>query len=226
MSFSAFVFLAILMFSLGYIAQNVRQFNFWKFLILFFLIMVFFNSFGFSKEHLITMFVAFFMGYLLPHASVLRGIGEHLSDFINAIRYKDAWEDIKRKEAEVEELREKYKQARAEANREKQEQARRNRQQQSQNFRQKQKEQKHKSENNNSSNEKSQKSSSSYESPRDRYLKILGLELGKEYSFAEIKKAYRRQASKYHPDKHHGKPNYKEMEERFKKVQEAFERLV
>lgn len=213
------------MFSLGYIAQNVRQFNFWKFLILLILIMVFFNSFGFSKEHLITMFVAFFIGYLLPHASVLRGMGEHLSEFINAIRYKDAWEDIKRKEAEVEELRKKYEQARAEANREKQEQARRNRQEQSQNYRQKQSEQKQKNENTNSSRRTNQKSSSSYESPRDRYLKILGLEPSKEYSFTEIKKAYRRQASKYHPDKHHGKSSYKEMEERFKKVQEAFERL-
>lgn len=217
------------MFSFGYIAQNTRQFDFWKFLLVVIIVLSFLFQFGLTQEHLLTMAIAFFIGYLLPHASVLRGVSDHFSEFINAIRYKDAWEDIKRKEAEVEELRKQYERARAEANSQKQEHARRNRQQQSQNYRQKQKEKKqsnHSNKSKQSSSRTNQKSSSSYESPRDRYLKILDLEPGKEYSFAEIKKAYRRQASKYHPDKHHGKPNYKEMEERFKKVQEAFERIV
>ncbi len=171
------------------------------------------------------MFVSFFVGYLLPYVSVLRGIGEHLSEFINNIRYRDAYEDIKRKEEEVEELRKKYEQAHSKANNKKTEQARKERKEQSNNFREKQKKNSQ-SQKQQSSNQSKQKASSSYQSPKAKYLKILGLDPNREYSFQEIKKAYRKQASKYHPDKHHGKPNYREMEEKFKEVNEAFEVLT
>jgi len=224
MDFSGLVFLSVLMFSFGYIAQNIRQFNFWKFLLVSILVIIFFNSFGLTKEHLLTMLVAFFVGYLLPHASILRSVGEHLSEFVNNIRYRDAYEDIKRKEEEVEELRKQYEKARAETNNKKTEQARRDRQEQSNNFRQNQKKD-NQEQKQDSSNQSKQKTSSTYESPKAKYLKILGLDPNREYSFQEIKKAYRKQASKYHPDKHHGKPNYREMEERFKEVQDAFEKI-
>ncbi len=55
--------------------------------------------------------------------------------------------------------------------------------------------------------------------PRD-YYEILGIERGA--SAAEIKKAYRKLALKYHPDKHKGE---KEVEEKFKEINEAYEVL-
>lgn len=52
------------------------------------------------------------------------------------------------------------------------------------------------------------------------YYKILGV--GKDASKDEIKKAYRKLAQKYHPDKN---PNNKEAEDRFKEIGEAYEVL-
>jgi len=52
------------------------------------------------------------------------------------------------------------------------------------------------------------------------YYKILGV--SKDASTEEIKKAYRKLAQKYHPDKN---PNNKEAEERFKEIAEAYEVL-
>ena len=51
----------------------------------------------------------------------------------------------------------------------------------------------------------------------DNYYKILGLE--KNASDADIKKAYRKLAVKYHPDKN---PNNNEAEEKFKEINEAY----
>src|SRR5210317_204763 len=52
------------------------------------------------------------------------------------------------------------------------------------------------------------------------YYKILGV--GKKASAAEIKKAYRKLARKYHPDIN---PNDKEAEKKFKEINEANEVL-
>lgn len=52
------------------------------------------------------------------------------------------------------------------------------------------------------------------------YYKILGVK--KEASQKEIKKAYRKLAIKYHPDKNQGN---KEFEEKFKEINEANEVL-
>jgi DnaJ like chaperone protein len=53
------------------------------------------------------------------------------------------------------------------------------------------------------------------------------LEVGPEASDEEIKKAYRRMAMKYHPDKvaQLGEEVQKAATEKFKKVQEAYERI-
>lgn len=52
------------------------------------------------------------------------------------------------------------------------------------------------------------------------YYEILGV--SKDSSFEEIKAAYRKLAVQYHPDKHHGN---KEYEEKFKKINEAYDTL-
>ena len=55
---------------------------------------------------------------------------------------------------------------------------------------------------------------------KEDYYDILGV--GKSASESEIKKAYRKQAIKYHPDKN---PGDKSAEEKFKKAAEAYEVL-
>jgi len=63
-----------------------------------------------------------------------------------------------------------------------------------------------------------------YNTPDSAY-KIL--ELDPNATRSEIKKAYRKMAKKYHPDKvsHLGKEHQKGAEEKFRKVQEAYEQL-
>ena len=60
---------------------------------------------------------------------------------------------------------------------------------------------------------------------RDNAYKIL--EIDKSATVDEIKKAYRKMAKKYHPDKviHLGKEHQKGAEEKFRQVQEAYEQL-
>ena len=59
----------------------------------------------------------------------------------------------------------------------------------------------------------------------DNAYKILEIE--KTASVDEIKKAYRKMAKKYHPDRviHLGEEHQKGAEEKFKQVQEAYEEL-
>lgn len=235
MDFSVFIFLSVLMVAIGYIASNSRDFNFWHIALLGLILIPLFDQFGFSKPHLVTMVVAFIVGYLLPYAHVLEGLSDAISNAINAIRYKDIYEDIKRKEAEVEELRRQYEQAKREADREKQEQERKRREQESQNYRESQQKQKKQKasghqksgEEHKQDNTQSRQQSSGGESKKHRYLRILGLDPSGSYSYQDIKKAYRRQASKYHPDKHHDKSEsvWKEMNERFKEIKDAYEWL-
>ena len=62
-------------------------------------------------------------------------------------------------------------------------------------------------------------------SSRDNAYKIL--EIDKTATDDEVKKAYRRMAKKYHPDKvvHLGKEHQKGAEEKFRQVQEAYEEI-
>jgi len=62
-------------------------------------------------------------------------------------------------------------------------------------------------------------------SSRGNAYKIL--EIDKTATASEIKKAYRKMAKKYHPDKvmHLGKEHQKGAEEKFRQVQEAYEQL-
>ncbi len=63
---------------------------------------------------------------------------------------------------------------------------------------------------------------------RSGYLATLGLAPDGEYTQAEIKKAYRRQANKYHPDRHMGKSEaeIKAMNEKFAEIKRGYEWLT
>ncbi len=230
MDLSSFIFLSVVMVSFGYIAGNAKSFNFWKFLLLGLILFPFITQFDYGKAHLFTMIGSFLVGYLLPYGHMLEGLGESISDTINAVRYKDAYEDIKRKEEEVEELRRRYEEAQRQSKQESpgREQARRR--EQSRQYRRGQQGQTRGSSKQESSQRGSDghKQGSSSDTRRNRYLNILGLEPGKSYSYADIKKAYRHQASKFHPDKHHGKDRsvWNEMNEKFKEVGEAYKWLA
>lgn len=232
MDFSVFIFLSVLMVAIGYIASNSRDFNFWHIALLGLILIPLFDQFGFSKPHQATITVAFIIGYLLPYAHVLEGLSDAISNAINAIRYKDVYEDIKRKEAEVEELRRQYEEARREADREKQEQERKRREQQSQDYSQSQQKQKKQKasghqksgEEHKQDNTQSRQQSSGDESEKQKYLRILGLDPNGSYSNQEIKKAWRKQTSKYHPDRHYrkGEKAWNEMNERLKEINHAY----
>ena len=230
MDISAFIFLAVVMLAFGYIAGNARSFNFWKLALLGLVLLLFVTSFNFDKAHLLTMLGAFLVGYLLPFGHFLEGIGEALSDTINAIRYRDAYEDIRRKEAEVEELRRKYEGTRRRRSKEDREKARERRRQESENTRSQQQ---------NSDQETSSKGPGERErveevqqepsiSIKSQNLRTLGLEPEGHYEFQDIKKAFRRQAMKYHPERHVGKSAevIKEMTKRFQEVKQAYDWLA
>ena len=218
----AFIFISVVLIGFGYVAGNAKNFNIWKLLLLGLFLIPFISTFNLSKPHLLTMLGAFLLGYFLPYAHTLNFIGKGLSDFINAIRYRSAYEDIRRKEAEVEELRRQYEQARKSENKQKQNQEYERRKQQSQDYRKQQKQ----------SEQKSKSSSSSWQysssSTKSQYLEILGLDPNKSYSFKKIKRAYRKQSIKWHPDKHQtkGEEVVKEMNEKFKVINEAFKWLA
>lgn len=237
MDISGFIFISVFMMTFGYIVGNARNITFWKFLPLAIVLIPFVHDFNLSKTHLMVVAVSFVIGYLLPYAYLLEGFIDHLSDAINTLRYKDAYEDIKRKEEEVEQMRREYQRAKQDANREKQEYERARRQAESEQYRQEQakseKQQKDSTSSSNTgssggyerkSNQQSQQRSTT-PSSREIYCKILELDPDKSYTFKDIKKAYRQMAAKYHPDKHHDKGDdiVSEMTERFKEIKKAFE---
>lgn len=222
--------LAVPMVAFGYIASNTRQLDFWKMALIAFLAISFFNAFENSKLLLGTVGFSFLLGYALPYARGLEGFSDALSNLINSVRYRDAYEEIKRKEEEVENLRRMYERQRSQSNYE-QERARQERRRQSENFRQQNQKQ------SSSGNDKKSQSSGSSSSSKPKgstanptkrkHLQTLGLDPDKEYSFAEIKKAYRRMGSKWHPDKFATKADtvIDEAKERFQEIGGAFEWL-
>lgn len=228
MDLSLFIFLAVVMLAFGYIAGNARSFNFWKLLLLGAVLASFTAGFNLDKTHLATMLGAFLVGYLLPYGHLLEGVGDALSDAINAIRYRDAYEDIRRKEAEVDELRRRYEQDQRQANEEQRERARKKRREDARSYRGKRQTAPESQSSRNGPGAHTALPPPLPMSTKAKHLQTLGLDPAKDYSYEEIKRAYRRQASKYHPDKHqHRGPDVvRRMEERFKVVKEALEWLA
>jgi len=249
MDFSSMVFLGILAFSFGFMVGNARNFGFWKFVLMLIFVGAFANSNFISDTNLIFLVVTFLLGVFAPHLHLLSGISHILSNIINAFRYRDAYADIKRREEEVEELRRQYERQQSEQQshsyeQEKQRRADEAQRQRDERQRQKEQEQKTKNEDNHKNErtyqeppkQKQQRedtsSSSDYYSPekalKDDYCKLLGINPSSKLTKKILKQAYRKMASKFHPDKHHDKSAevQREMTRKFQEVDKAFKWLM
>lgn len=215
---------AVFLIAIGYAAGNARKLNFWHILLILFVIGFFVSEFDGDKPMIYTLLGSLLFGYLLPQAGALKGFGESISEFINNIRYRSAYEDIRRKEEEVEELRKRYEQERRDNQRnEEYEQAKQRRKQESENFRKRSQEKQ-----SSSNHESSSSEHPTANETRKKHLRTLKLDPERGYSEKEIKQAFRRQANKCHPDKFAGQSEevIKKAQREFCAVSEAFERLI
>lgn len=296
MTLSSVIFVGVMLFAFGFAVGNARKLDAGKIIVLMIVLAMIISQFAKNDSYTAVMMVGFVAGFLLPYLPDMGGIGERLSEIINQVRYRDAYEDIKRKEEEVEALREELQRERQRQNAEKtrerrerqraegetqREQAqqskkgsrneksrdRTGRQRASSNPRvekteeprkkrsdkqqsakgtgagqQQQRKRSQQNQNNQSSRDNQQRQSQSRTNGqnssqatakkptgiRARHLETLGLDPSGEHTYAEIKKAYRRMAVKYHPDKHQTKSQQviDEMTERFKAVQLAYQWLA
>lgn len=210
---STLIFLLVV-FSLGWLyGKLTRRVGFIKgFFALVFGVVVY--AFLASSSWLIVLI--FVAGVLVNHGPFMYGIllwAQSLGDIIYAMRYQQAFEDIRQKE---EELEEELRQRRAEAYRQREADSEEQKRWKAE-AQQSRASKKRQSRAGGSSGAKSaggdQKRSSQrqkQEAPkkpsppgnnlRIKYLSILGLKPGQDYSAAEIKKAYRRKAKETHPD--------------------------
>jgi flagellar biosynthesis GTPase FlhF len=236
MEISIFIFISVMALALGYAAANTQNFNFWKLLFFVLFLLPVILIFGMSKYHAIVVLISFLFGFILPYAYSLRFIGNSFSNFVNAVRYRDDYKNIKftkeelRQQAEeLEKLRRSFEEARQSYYRAEQE------------FKNRAKQEKENKSNNNKSKQKTyskqqSKQKSNYQQKtssnasggsREYYLKLLGLDPNKEPTLADIRKAYKRMQMKYHPDRH---PNAtqeerKELNRKLIEFKKAFEWL-
>ena len=191
---------------LGSFTRNIsigKVFIFFGLFLLFYPLFIFLMDTAFRSTPL-TLFI--WLGILSHHRDrifrLLTWAGD-IKDLIFALRYGRAFEEIRRKEEDLEERERRFK--------EKQEQYYRNSQEQSQTQgkrwqqgkKEKQEKQGKRNKQSSGSEQKQSsqaKASNSSESKKDICLKILGLDVNKNYTSDELKRAFRRQARKCHPD--------------------------
>lgn len=211
----AFLGLLLILFFVGRIfGKLTKNIRLWKILVLGYFALFLYAPVRDAGPILGGIFIA---GMLSNHIStffsVLRWAG-NLGDVLFAFRYRSAYEDIRRREQELEERERRLREAELRQAYQQQEQGQRARagwQQEAKGFRQKP-EDKTQSRSSGSRKsggsqrqEKKQRSKTSYTPPpqsdvRARHLETLGLKSGRDYSPDEIKKAYRRKVMKVHPD--------------------------
>ena len=225
-SYSTYVFIAVIMSGVGYMATHTRNFNIWKMGLIAFVAAPIVLNLKDSETAIWVAVISFFAGLMLPHAHVFDGFFRAVSELVNSIRYRDDHEhieskkeelrrreeELRRREEELERLRREYEEAmRGSHNSERSNNHGRA---------------KHKSGDGNTSGKRQHKqysserehsgrgagsdtSSSNRGRPnnpqRSKHLETLGLDPGKIYSSSEIGRRVKELAFKNHPDKHHGK---------------------
>lgn len=219
MSFSETIFICLFCFGGGYVLGHLtRNLRSWK---LFLLMIMGAYLYVMSHELSQVQIVAVLAGMVSHHAgrlfSALAWAGS-LGDMIFAFRYRSAFEDIKRRERELNEREDRLREEerrRAYADQERGERA--GWQKEAGGFRSKAKAEGKSDrkeaprgkapsgESGRRQHEQKERKTERHSPPpqngvRERHLQVLGLEAGREYTQAEIKKAYRKAAMKTHPD--------------------------
>jgi hypothetical protein len=206
--------LAILFFAgriFGKLTKNIRL---WKILVLGYFTLFVYAPVRDAGPILGGIFIA---GMLSNHVSTFFSVlswAGNLGDVLFAFRYRSAYEDIRRREQELEERERALREAELRQAYQQQEQGQRARagwQQEAKGFRQNPEDKTQgrssgsRQSGSSQKQEKKQRSKTSYTPPqqqdvRAKHLETLGLKPGRDYSIDEIKKAYRRKVMKVHPD--------------------------
>lgn len=210
----AFLGLLVILFFVGRIfGKLTKNIRLWKILVLGYFALFLYAPVRDAGPILGGIFIA---GMLSNHVSTFFAVlswAGNLRDVLFAFRYRSAYEDIKRREQELEERERRLREAelRQAYQQEQGQRARAGWQQEAKGFRQKPED---KTQSRSSGSRQSgssqgqgqkQRSKTSYTPPpqsdvRARHLETLGLKPGRDYSPDEIKKAYRRKVMKVHPD--------------------------
>lgn len=210
----AFLGLLLILFFVGRIfGKLTKNIRLWKILVLGYFALFLYAPVRDAGPILGGIFIA---GMLSNHVrtffSVLFWAG-NVRDVIFAFKYRSAYEDIRRREQELEERERSLREAelRQAYRQEQGQKTHTGWQQEARNFRQKPEDKTQDGSSGNrqsrsSQNQGQNKRSNTSQTPpsqsdvRARHLEILGLKPGRAYSAAELKKAYRRKMMKVHPD--------------------------
>ena len=211
----AFLGLLVVLFFVGRIfGKLTKNIRLWKILVLGYFALFLYAPVRDAGPILGGIFIA---GMLSNHVSTFFSVlawAGNLGDVLFAFRYRSAYEDIRRREQELEERERRLREAELRQTYQQQEQGQRARaswQQEAKGFRQKPEDKTQARSSGSRQNghsqkrEQKQRSKASYSPPpqrdvRAKHLETLGLKPGRDYSPDEIKKAYRRKVMKVHPD--------------------------
>ncbi|MDA3969738.1 MAG: DnaJ domain-containing protein [Desulfobulbaceae bacterium] len=210
-------------------ATHTRNFNIWKMGLLAFVAAPIVMNLNDSKAAIWIAVIFFFAGFMLPHAHIFNGFFNAISEVINGIRFKDERrhiesqkeelrrkaEELRRREAELERLRREYEEAmhRARHSNHRPGGERRQDKQQSSD-----KERPGRGAGTNSSSNNWRKTNNPQ---RAAHLETLGLDPNKVYSSKEIRKLFRENVSKCHPDRHQDK-----TEEEIRRLTEKLQKII
>ncbi len=220
-SYPTYIFIAVIMSGVGYMATHIRNFNIWKMGLLIFVAAPIVTNLKDSGPAIWIAVIFFFAGFMLPHAHIFDGFFRTIGDVINGFRFRDERrniesqkeelrrkaEELRRREAELERLRRQYEEAMHRArqshnshgDRSSQrpgDERKQNKQQRSENERSG-----HGAETNSFSNNARKTNNPQ----RAAHLETLGLDPNKMYSAKEIKITFRELVSKCHPDRYQNK---------------------
>lgn len=211
----AFLGLLVILFFVGRIfGKLTKNIRLWKILLLGYFALFLYAPVRDAGPILGGIFIA---GMLSNHASTFFSVlawAGNLGDVLFAFRYRSAYEDIRRRERELEERERRLREAELRQAYQQQEQGQRARagwQQEAKGFRQNPEDKTQgrssgsRQSGSSQKQEKKQRSKTSYTPPpqqdvRAKHLETLGLKPGRDYSPDAIKKAYRRKVMKVHPD--------------------------